>query len=261
MIINYLKTLIKQNYLLTILFDYLISNFNLNFEKEYELIKFINKKNKVVIDIGGHKGESIVGFLKHDQFCQILSFEPIKSNYEIILKKIKKNNVKVFNFGIANSNNKKKIYIPKINNYRFTGLSSDNVQNLEFRLRTYFKKIYKKFQITSNFVNFRKLDDLQIIPDLIKIDVEGAELDVIKSASDTIKKYVPIMIVEYNELNFEEIKNFLKKLNYESYLYKNNTLKKLNKIDEEKTKKKSNLVNIVFVNDTNKLKDLKIINL
>lgn len=260
MIINTLKTLIKQNHLLTILFDYLMSKFNLNFEKEYELIKFIDKKNKVVIDVGGHKGESIINFLKHDRICQILSFEPIKSNYEIILKKINKNNVQIFNFGISNSNNKKKIYIPKIYNYRFTGLSSDNLKNLEFRLKAYFKKIYKKFSITSDLVHFRKLDDLQIIPDIIKIDVEGAELDVIKSGSETIIRHIPILIIEYNELNFDKIKNYLKKINYESFLYQKNTLKKFNKIDEEKTRKKSNLVNIVFVNNANKLKNLKIKN-
>ncbi len=39
-----------------------------------------------------------------------------------------------------------------------------------------------------------------LIPKVIKIDVEGFELEVLEGASETIKKYQPILIVEFSEI-------------------------------------------------------------
>ena len=59
--IDSLKTLIKKNIILTILSDYVISIFGFNFEKRIQNCKS-NKKNPLIIDIGGNKGESIKNF-------------------------------------------------------------------------------------------------------------------------------------------------------------------------------------------------------
>jgi FkbM family methyltransferase len=43
-----------------------------------------------------------------------------------------------------------------------------------------------------------RLDDLDMRPDLIKIDVEGYELKVLRGAAKTIQKHHPIMVIEIN---------------------------------------------------------------
>ena len=60
-------------------------------------------------------------------------------------------------------------------------------------------------------VNDLNLDDLS----LIKIDVEGHELEVIAGMINIIKKYLPIIIVEIRKDNLENIKNLLFPLNYQ----------------------------------------------
>ena len=77
---NFLKNLIKTNKLMTIIFDYLISFYGFNFEREYSLINLVRKKNPIIIDIGGNRGESIKNFLKYKKDAKIYSFEPKKNN-------------------------------------------------------------------------------------------------------------------------------------------------------------------------------------
>jgi FkbM family methyltransferase len=99
------------------------------------------------------------------------------------------------------------------------------------------------------FVYLTRLDDLiqnfQENIAIIKIDVEGAELDVINGATATIKKYRPVILIEilpsYSISNTwrvgrqKELEKLLKALEYKIILIakdKNNTLLSLKYIDE-----------------------------
>ena len=78
-------------------------------------------------------------------------------------------------------------------------------------------------------------------------------MDVIKSSLKTIKKYKPLIIVEYNHINFLNIKKILVKLGYKAYIYENNNFELLsNKIICEIVNR-TNLTNIIFAK-----KELKI---
>ena len=56
------------------------------------------------------------------------------------------------------------------------------------------------------------------IPDIIKVDVEGAEFDVLKGAVNTLKKYKPDILLATHECHLPGVKdsciNFLMKLGY-----------------------------------------------
>lgn len=41
---DFIKTLVKKNIITTILFEYIISIFGFNFEKEYKIVNLIKKK-------------------------------------------------------------------------------------------------------------------------------------------------------------------------------------------------------------------------
>jgi len=61
--------------------------------------------------------------------------------------------------------------------------------------------------------------------DFIKIDVEGYELEVLKGAKETIKKYFPVMLIEVNkgclERNGESKESLFKLLDEYGYYYRN----------------------------------------
>ena len=65
--------------------------------------------------------------------------------------------------------------------------------------------------------------------DLIKIDVNGHELSVVKGLSKIIKRDKPALIIETN-VDIKIIENYLKKYGFKKYLF----LKEYNKFDEIK---------------------------
>ena len=241
-----IKNLIKKNFLLTIIADYFISFMGFNFEKEYKLVNSLKKKFPIIVDIGGNRGESIKNFLKYNENIKIFSFEPKKKSFDYIKKKYKKKNVKIFNYGIGTQIKSVTLYTPTICGYEFSGLSSTDFKNLKFRLNFFFNKINKKFKLIKEKINIQKLDKFNLKPDLIKIDTEGSELDVIKSSLKTIKKYKPLIIVEFNHVNFLNIKKILIKLDYKDYIYEKNNFKILNKKIINQISKRTNLTNIIF---------------
>lgn len=98
-----------------------------------------------------------------------------------------------------------------------------------------------KSQFQTRLVPIRELDNLLsekhlTAPDFVKIDVEGAEMEVIKGAQNTIKNYKPIIWYEsaktmperkFINSEFERTHEFLETLGYQIYLCGINGLKKI----------------------------------
>lgn len=248
-----IKNFIKKNSLLTIIADFFISFTGFNFEKEYKLVNLIKKKFPIIVDIGGNRGESIKNFLRYNKNIKIFCFEPKKKSFNYIKKKFKKKNIKIFNYGIGDHAQSIILYTPTIYGYEFSGLSSTDFKKLKFRLNFFFNNIKRKFKFIKEKIKIQKLDRFNLKPDLIKIDTEGSELDVIKSSLKTIKKYKPLIIVEFNHINFLNIKKILIKLGYNYYIYEKNNFKLVNKKIIDKISKKTNLTNIIFAKKKLKL--------
>jgi hypothetical protein len=66
-------------------------------------------------------------------------------------------------------------------------------------------------------VSFITIDNLGVTPFFIKIDVEGAELEVLKGSLNVIKNYNPVILVEIqNKKSYLEIKELLSPYGYTS---------------------------------------------
>jgi hypothetical protein len=66
-----------------------------------------------------------------------------------------------------------------------------------------------------NEVNFNTIDNLGIDPFFIKIDVEGAELEVLKGSLNVINRCNPVILVEIQNGNsYEAIKELLSDYGY-----------------------------------------------
>ncbi len=64
-------------------------------------------------------------------------------------------------------------------------------------------------------VTFKMLDSYNLKPTILKIDVEGFEMDVLEGGKETIKKYKPKIIIETHSSDLEkQVKDFLEKLDY-----------------------------------------------
>ena len=158
-----------------------------------------NSEYNVIIDIGAHKGETILNFLRNFKIQNIYSFEASSETYknlEINIEKIRskyyKTNIEIFNEGIGNSR-EQKIFneLPDSNSSTFNSIdqNSSYFKRKNRILSLFFKK---KFIIKRNFVSQIKLSDfiekkkIKSVS-ILKIDTEGYELEVIKGLDKAIQ--------------------------------------------------------------------------
>ncbi len=189
--------------------------------------KNTNSEYQILIDVGAHKGETIINFLKNFKIKNIYSFEASTKTYRKLennIKKIKKiykdTNIEIFNTGIGNSN-EEKIFneLPDSNSSTFNFIDQNS---------SYFKRKEKilsilfqpAFTIKKNIVSQIKLDEFikkkNIYSiDILKIDTEGYELEVLKGLKHNIK-FVKFIYFEHHYDNmimknykFSEMHDFL----------------------------------------------------
>ena len=250
--INIIKTIIKSNKLFLVIGERVSTILGLNFEKEYKIASYI--KDPKIIDIGAHLGESIKNFKKFNNNYKISSFEPNPDLFRIIKNNFKDDKkIIIKNFAISDIKISH-LYIPILYSFHMRLWASYKIDTLKNRWEKFTSIKFKNIQIKKIKVNSKKLDEFNIKTNLIKIDTEGSELEVIRSSLKTIKKNLPILIIEYSHKNYKKIKNLLKKYNYESYLFNKseNLLEKINNQSLRKIYASTTSNNIVFYNNKSK---------
>ncbi len=182
-------------------------------DSELNLIEKLFKdqlKEKVILDIGANIGNHTVAFSKMAK--KVYAFEPNIFIFELLKINTKKlKNVQIFNFGASDKNLSTLAKIPKLN----WGGGSLNLDKKNSMPNKFFEVLFK----------LRPLDSIKFFSKihigLIKIDVEGHELNALKGMKVLLKKNKPTILFEQNRgivnQTSEEIK-FLQSIGYK-YLY------------------------------------------
>ena len=163
---------------------------NLSFN---DLLKDKISKNPVIFDIGANQGQSIERFLKIFNNPIIHSFEPIKSDFDIMYKKYKDNkNIYLNNFALGNKTEEKEFNITaktETSSFNKITLGTDWLKARSKKWNT----TEEGFVISVQKVSVKKLDDyckdnrINLI-DLMKIDTQGYEDKVLEGSINTIEK-------------------------------------------------------------------------
>lgn len=186
------------------------------FDAELLLLEFLLNKNSVFFDIGTNKGEYAYYAEKLMNPKNIYLFEPEKK----LNKQLQAifSNCHVNNMALSDNKGAHQFKIPVINGTIDNCLSSlevDNKEDNETESIIYEVK-------TDTLDNFTR--EKNIIPDLIKIDVEGHELSVLKGAENFISEHHPTLIIEieqrhHKNINIENIFESFKQKGYYCYYY------------------------------------------
>ena len=223
-------------------------------EKDFEAFKDFNfPKEKIFVDIGANDGISALLFHHFNPTNSIVSFEP--DNFHLkSLDKIKKKikNYKYENIGLSNEKNSIDLYIPKVYGVYIGQLASTDKEEAYsnvFKILTT-KNLEKKIKMIEKKVLVNTLDSFRFDVCAIKIDVEGHELKVLEGAKSTISKQLPILMIELKNSYAEEIFDFLKKFNYELYIFENKKLKKIG-LSELSLNSNEFITNAFFINPKN----------
>lgn len=217
--------LLERNPLINVsLYNHIIHfPFLLPHEKDFHGIKLLVKSNKsnLFLDVGANNGISSLGFRRLGYENPIYMFEPNNFIYKKFLQKFKsKSHFKVFNYGLGAKNELKDIFYPFYGKVCLHYFGSSNKKYIKDSIKLTSPNYLDKIKITKSKMKLKKYDTLNFKKkiDFIKIDVEGHDLFVLKGMKKSIDKFSPIILVEFNTENFNEIYKFLK--NYKAFIFK-----------------------------------------
>lgn len=167
------------------------------------LLPKLCRPGKTFIDVGAHIGSVIADVLHHDSSIHVVAIEAIPEKARALQRKFPI--VKVLNCAVGDQNSIVSFFInTKKSGYSSLGKSGDSIDLKEIR------------------VLIDRLDELvqSTDVDVIKIDVEGAELGVLLGAKQLIQQSRPVIMFESgpgdNGLGYtkEGIWNFFNDLGY-----------------------------------------------
>lgn len=167
------------------------------------------KDNYVILDVGSNDGTSIQMFRRYFPHTKIIAVDPIEK------PRFRLNNVNLIKTALGEKNGFRVLVTPVVNGKRLTQYSSFYKEKMISQLCGDMDIQPEQISIISTDVNFEAIENLSIEPFFIKIDVEGAELEVLKGATHIITKFYPVILVEIqNKEIYSELNKFLSAFGY-----------------------------------------------
>ncbi len=222
----------------------------------YRIKNFLDSNSKnVLVDIGSNVGSVTLPLAQLFNLSTVISIEPTKFAFSKLKKNLKlnpslKNRVKLFNIFI--SNKRKRVSFVH---------SSWKLKVKEKRHKVHLGTLKKTSNKTKTLSEV--LGKIRKRIDFIKIDVDGYEINVLRSGKRIIKKYKPLIYFEfapylYKEFGYspEILIDFIKKeLNY---TFLNENFNEVKNIYEIGKKLKDRSLNFFLTHKTNlyQFKDL-----
>lgn len=171
--------------------------FQRNYNLPQNILKYVDHKN-ICIQAGGNTGVYVKQFA--DVFKTVYTFEPESLNFYCLSENLKDyDNVVKYNAFVGQKNK------PPASIVRFDSKKNPNTG---------------KFKIgqESGTIPVMSIDDLNLEScDLIQLDVEGGEYHALLGAVETIKKFNPLICLEWFE-NQQKLYELLTAFNYKEIL-------------------------------------------
>jgi len=193
-------------------------------EQDFALLKkFPSNGELLFVDIGTNRGDAIQSMLTMRNNCSVVGFEPNPIVYKKTLSLYKNSKkVTIHNCGLGKEKGSFTLYLPFFRNFMFDGLASFNkAEAADWLKGRIFGYSPDRLHIKEMNCEIRRLDDFNLSPYFIKIDVQGFEYEVLQGGLETLKRSQPGLLIETPS---ENVTNLLTGLGYKPYYYDNDKL-------------------------------------
>ncbi len=178
---------------------------------------FTPKEGDIVVDIGAHMGRyTIIGAKRVGAQGKVVAIEAHPGNFEMLNRNIKLNqltNVIPLNYAVYSKETKIKLYLPD----EESGYTMHHSIMSNYVFTKYKDKTEDKFvEVSANTLDyFLQLEGITDV-NWIKIDVEGAEFEVLKGAHNVLSnsKNISLLIEVHGRDTYEPIIKSLRSYNF-----------------------------------------------
>jgi len=162
--------------------------------------------NKLILDLGANRGHSARGFMKILPDWNVFSVEA-NSLHINALEKTKQASKNRMDYKIAAAGDITgqtiELFTPIYKNIFLHSATSTSYDEAKNAVMEAFPHSYGAIGVVKSISNTIALDDLNLKPGFIKLDIQGAENAAITGLKKTLTMHQPILLVEQNSLSVE----------------------------------------------------------
>jgi FkbM family methyltransferase len=169
-------------------------------QKFYSNIIF-NKENINFLDIGANTGAFVFLPLLNSSI-KCFAFEPNPIAYDVLCENIQLNNleehVNCFNMGVWSELKELELKVPLDKTDSGLATMGSNPSRFTYDDKSgEYDTHHVKCTTIDEFIKEQKLESI----DIIKIDTEGAELDILRGGENTLREFKPMLLLEFDDKN------------------------------------------------------------
>ena len=171
------------------------------FEPDFKILQYFEDGAPTILDIGANRGQSLDACLMYQQNAQIHAFEPNTRLAKRLSDRFaSRKNIQIRATGLADQAFERELYVPVYQGFEYDGLASFDRSEATGWLNSDTMAGFKEDRL---IVEQRKcsattLDNLDLKPDFVKIDVQGFEKQVLKGGEQTLRRSNPLIMLENN---------------------------------------------------------------
>jgi FkbM family methyltransferase len=188
---------------------------------EYDGVARLKIGNGLIIDVGANRGQSTAIFRKLAPKATIVAFEPEhRSAAQISSRYRDDRSIRVHGCALGARSGEITFYIPTYGRWNCDGMAATDRATATDWLKDPGRMYHfdeRKLSIKEHVVQCRTLDSYELSPRLIKLHAQGAELDILKGASETLLRHQPALMCAFPP---PTVSSFLTEYGYRSYNFK-----------------------------------------
>ena len=170
-------------------YNFATRRFGLHVEEDFKLLARLSGVG-LAIDVGGNWGQSVAALERYAKPDRIVSFEPNPAlSRRLIAQAAHHPGLTVEAVGLGSEAGAFALHVPRYRNYIYDGLASLDEEAARSWLNpervAWFDPAH--LHIDRYMVDVRTLDSFALVPDIVKIDVQGRELDVVRGGAETFR--------------------------------------------------------------------------